>query len=725
MTDAQSPPQPLPATPEVLAKVLERRPVLWVGEGVSVAAGHPSRSKLVEVMVKACDDPLDTSRPFYAVADAFVASMGRVTLAELLRQHHQPERPPTAAHRALARLARAGCFRAIVTTNHDRLVEQALREEGVSYEVLPPAPAVSDEVALYVLKLEGSFEDWVSITVSGRAQAVAGQDYPFLQDDVSMLLREEPVLFVGAGLSDPRLLRWIAALSEDEAADLKPWRALMRRETWDAALSCRYDDGGIERNARDALARARIRPLLLDSEAEVPGLLAEVADVLAPSIQAEPIMRFGELRLKDFRGFEDCKMAFPEERLAVLVGVNGAGKSTVLDGIALLLARFVREIRKLGDLPSPTKQDIRYEEKQAKLVALVEIGDRSQRWQLTVDPPERSASLHAGRREPAPGPVISDSGFDARDIQQRVLDDDEASVPLICYYPSSRAMVRQPLRDPSSRVELGQVSAYDQAFSSGPGPFEDFLSWFRFEEDYENEMKVRGEGSANPRLHAVRTAVERFMSTLPGGRFSNLRAERAAPSEASFATLEHTSLVIDKAGQPLALDQLSDGERTLLLLVADIARRLALANPGRPDPLSGSGIVLIDEIELHLHPAWQRAVIRGLRRTFPGIQFIIATHSPQVLSQVPAQCVILLDGFQVAGASPPTFGRDSNSILEEVMSVPARPREMAARLQAVGRLIDEERLEEARAALDEVAAVLGVDDTEVVRLRTLLSFMSD
>jgi predicted ATP-binding protein involved in virulence len=269
-----------------------------------------------------------------------------------------------------------------------------------------------------------------------------------------------------------------------------------------------------------------------------------------------------------------------------------------------------------------------------------------------------------------------------------------------------------------------QLHAYDQALSAELGPFQDFVQWFRLEEDIENEARARGERVTSPHLDAVRAAVERFMSTLPGARFSNLRAERTAV-DVSSSSLEQSSLVVDKAGQRLALDQLSDGERTLLLLVADVARRLAIANPGRPDPLSGSGLVLIDEVELHLHPGWQRAVLPGLRRTFPGLQLIVATHSPQVLSRVPSESVILLSGFQVAGAAPPTYGRDSNAILEEVMSVPERPEEMKARLKDVGRLIDEGLLVEARAALDQVTAQLGNSDAEVVRLGTLIEFLDE
>ena len=69
-------------------------------------------------------------------------------------------------------------------------------------------------------------------------------------------------------------------------------------------------------------------------------------------------------------------------------------------------------------------------------------------------------------------------------------------------------------------------------------------------------------------------------------------------------------------------------------MVGDLARRLAIANDGRVDALSGSGIVLIDEIELHLHPAWQRDILPRLMATFPNVQFFVTTHSPLVLAQL-------------------------------------------------------------------------------------------
>ena len=138
-------------------------------------------------------------------------------------------------------------------------------------------------------------------------------------------------------------------------------------------------------------------------------------------------------------------------------------------------------------------------------------------------------------------------------------------------------------------------------------------------------------------------------------------------------------MVVKKSEQTLYFDQLSDGEKCLLAMTGDIARRLAMANPYADNPLQGGGVVLIDEIELHLHPGWQRRVVPALERTFPNVQFILTTHSPQVLSSVAREQIVLLSGFQAVSRLPYTEGRDSNAILSELMGVPIGQRTRARR----------------------------------------------
>ncbi|RYF31095.1 MAG: AAA family ATPase, partial [Comamonadaceae bacterium] len=117
-------------------------------------------------------------------------------------------------------------------------------------------------------------------------------------------------------------------------------------------------------------------------------------------------------------------------------------------------------------------------------------------------------------------------------------------------------------------------------------------------------------------------------------------------------------LRVSKQGEELYLDQLSDGERSLLAIVADLVRRLSLANPELEDPLKGAGVVLIDEIELHLHPTWQRNVIEKLRTTFPNIQFIATTHSPFVIQSLRPGELINLD--------PDEFGEYADKSIEDI-----------------------------------------------------------
>ncbi len=437
------------------------------------------------------------------------------------------------------------------------------------------------------------------------------------------------------------------------------------------------------------------------------------------SATGEGSMRLKALELQNFRGFKELRLQLPEDNLAVLVGVNGAGKSTVLDAVAFFLERFVHRARR-DSLDFYETQigidDIRRGASGVTLSAMVEFEGEEWRWSVNIE-----------RARPRAWKV---EGLSATThvFENRLEHDERASVPVLCAYPAIRGMHREvESATQTLSYTLAQFYAYEGAFARERGPFQGFVRWFRLEEDLENETRARSDGTyQSPRLQAVRAGIERFMSELSAGRFSNLRAERAASAERDlFAPPEKTSLVVDKSGERLALEQLSEGERITLLLVADLAWRLSIANPSLPDPLTGSGIVLIDEVDLHLHPQWQRAVLPGLRKAFPNLQFIVTTHSPQVLSRVPSRNVILLKDFQVVGATPPTFGRDANSILEEVMALPARPEEAAARIAAVSRLIDDGKLDEARRALADLSSWLGTsDDPEVVRLGTLIDFLT-
>ena len=134
-----------------------------------------------------------------------------------------------------------------------------------------------------------------------------------------------------------------------------------------------------------------------------------------------------------------------------------------------------------------------------------------------------------------------------------------------------------------------------------------------------------------------------------------------------------------ETGKPetLSLDQLSGGYRIMLAIAADLARRMAQGNPHLDDPLASEAVVLIDEVDLHLHPRWQQRVLTDLTETFPNAQFVVSTHSPQVLTTVRPERIVELhreDGRIVAGQSAgPIYGAAAGDVLAVAMGVDERP----------------------------------------------------
>lgn len=199
----------------------------------------------------------------------------------------------------------------------------------------------------------------------------------------------------------------------------------------------------------------------------------------------------------------------------------------------------------------------------------------------------------------------------------------------------------------------------------------------------------------------------------------------------SFTGLSHVGL--DRNSDPITLKalkgnnfinsvQMSDGEKGLLALVGDMARRLMQLNPDMQNPLEGTGIVLIDEIDLHLHPQWQRTLIPGLVKTFPNIQFILTTHSPQILSQVEYGKIYQLKQDEASIDVEELrfiYGYDSNRILEEIMATDDRPNEIKEKFSEIYKMIDKNEFNSARKHIQDLQRKIGAD-SELDRMNMIL-----
>ena len=398
-------------------------------------------------------------------------------------------------------------------------------------------------------------------------------------------------------------------------------------------------------------------------------------------------MKVTSLRLTNVRAIETVEFRF-QPGFNLIVGVNGVGKTTLLRALGVCLSGIVKQSNALRtQVESFGVDDIQIGAGALTVECRARIG-RGDHTYLVHKPREKSVpqSKKAGmpreqvHRTPEKAEFIGSAPIPA-------IENEREGRPLALLFATNRAVPsdRAPTKGSASG---GIAAAYADAFSSRELRLAEFASWMRVQEAMKAEKP-----SAKRLLNALERAVKRF---LPG--YSKLRVEGD----------RRPVLVINRGKTPLEARQLSDGERGSLALVLDLTRRLAQANPEKTDPAkSAEAVVLIDEIDLHLHPKWQRQIVPNLTATFPRCQFIVTTHSPQIVAAVEPEQVLLLTATGVIRPDR-TFGMDSNWILRHLMEADDRPAGAAKHIQLVEALIKKDAFERARAAITQ-AKRKGID----------------
>ncbi len=441
-------------------------------------------------------------------------------------------------------------------------------------------------------------------------------------------------------------------------------------------------------------------------------------------------MRIDRLELKNFKKYAEQTFEFPRAHdsqpgngsFHVLIGDNGSGKTSILDAAAVALGVWLEHVP--DSLLNSSRRRLTADQK--RLVA-IEQGDRMQFQKVLETTSIRATgtildsvnktwvqSLNVGETK------VSKAGKEdvlplIWSAYERIHRGELLTLPVLCYYGAGRTWrahnERRKLKNGLANKWEAYYDCLNDRIRTG-----DLTPWFRSE----HIAMGNRQGRYRPGFEAVRRAI---CDCVPG-------AERIWYD----GDLEEIVLSIEGNSQPFG--NLSAGQRGLLALVADLAIKMVTLNnylvpPGalgiEDEPLprvlaQTPGVVLIDELDVHLHPSWQRIIVEKLRTTFPSIQFITTTHSPQIIGEVPScEIIVLADG----GSSTPlrTFGIDSSRILEETMDSPARNSMVDSLLKNLFALVDREDFDEARKALAEVEAKLGEDDPEVTRARSLMAFL--
>jgi predicted ATP-binding protein involved in virulence len=431
-------------------------------------------------------------------------------------------------------------------------------------------------------------------------------------------------------------------------------------------------------------------------------------------------MRIDRLELTNFKGFRELAVEL-HPHFTLLIGENGSGKTTLLDALAVaagiwlvnppdtMLSNSGRNILRNEIRLEPEQKGDRVQFSERLPVSVRATGAIGQHQNVTW-----VRQIRQGGRRTTNADAEAALGY-VKEIYGQDQSGQHVLCPVLAYYGAGRAWLPSNERIP--KVKHGPARRWATFYDcfNERIRFDELRRWFQ------RETTERGNrrGRWRPGFEVVRRAI---LECVPG-------------AEDVWFDVDLDQIVLSIEGNAQPFKNLSAGQRMMLALVADLAIKAVTQNaflvPADDLPSGGElpavlrqtpGLVLIDELDVHLHPKWQRHVATDLKRTFPAIQFVGTTHSPQVIGEVAREEVRVLEGGEVTIPSR-SFGMDSSRVLAEVMNADVRDPDVGVLLARLFSLIDKEDFGGARSLLREVEARLGAEDPEVTRANTLMHFL--
>ncbi|MDE7313339.1 MAG: AAA family ATPase [Eubacterium sp.] len=409
-------------------------------------------------------------------------------------------------------------------------------------------------------------------------------------------------------------------------------------------------------------------------------------------------MRLEWIEFVNFRAIEAARLEL-NGKSTILFGINGTGKSSILRAVNLLYANIINQIvnrKELKQSYAIQLADIKYGKKDTLIKASFDIENDHV-------PYHRGMIRNNGKKYHDTMHLKKIAGL----YQEKYISDrEQKDIPVFANYGTNRLVLDIPLRIRTHHT-FDIYSAFEKAIENKID-FRTFFEWYRNQEDYENEKKIETENLAykDRSLECVRKAILSMLD-----RCGNLRVARKPRLE----------MKIDKENISLNVSQMSDGEKCTMALFGDLARRLALANPKKENPLLGEGVVLIDEIELHMHPSWQRKVLSVLKHTFPHIQFLITTHSPIVLSEVDENYNLFFTSYENGSVEiekmPQLNGYDANAVLEQFMDTKCLNAETERFVHSIYEDIEQKDYQSAAGKISRLAAITNENHPDVIMAR--------
>ncbi|MFB2538695.1 MULTISPECIES: AAA family ATPase [unclassified Acinetobacter] len=488
-------------------------------------------------------------------------------------------------------------------------------------------------------------------------------------------------------------------------------------------------------------------------------------------------MKIKQLQLKNYGRFDDLTIAFAptaekKSNVTIIVGNNGAGKSQILQALATGLSWFIELLKDsngIGNLPNHLSIKNGKSDVLIKITAQDEYRSKNISWEISsFKQQDFRGNSSFNYREDGLKDLI---GNYVKGFRKGLIH----NLPLVALSGDTRNNQKWNHENLDESFTANILTGYENSLTMNNSFFQ-FIQWFRDNEDVENEEILR-KLDENSQLNAnyshsiqllrleeqeiknrldfavglekakmynqlsyiqeqIFRAEQAFQKiTLNLDSYKNsvnfegrksLNAVRVAIEE--FTGLKNPkirrqgtpTMIVEKDGQELDVNQLSQGEKSLLALVGDIARRLAILNPSLENPLLGEGVVMIDEVDLHLHPKWQHDLIDKLVRTFPKVQFILTTHSPLIVSDRADVLVYVLDDGELYETGN-IYGADANALLNDVFDVPPRTPEIEEKFNEILRDLSEKNIESAEEKVKKLAQVIAPNSEQLFKVKLLLA----
>ena len=434
-------------------------------------------------------------------------------------------------------------------------------------------------------------------------------------------------------------------------------------------------------------------------------------------------MKINRLEIKNFKKFSEYTLDL-HPQFTLLIGDNGTGKTSILDALAIAAGvwlvnspdttlnnsrrNILRSEIRLESISTDTITQF-IEHKPTQIKAIGKINGEPIQWLRQI---KKNSSRTSNTEAKEALNIISK-------LFKQIESGDKIWLPVMAYYGAGRSWLPFNQRDPKAITKTSPSRRWDAFYDCFEERIRiaDLHTWFQ----KEAIAAVNRQGKMRPSYEVVKLAILRCIPN----------------AENIWYDPERSQIVISIQNNPQPFSNLSAGQKMMVALVADLAIKIVTQNaaflPKEIDPdnqalpqilQQTSGLVLIDEIDVHLHPKWQRQVVDDLKNTFPAIQFVCTTHSPQVLGQLQSEEIRLLhnesQGSQFAITPQKGLGMDSSWILENIMGALSRDPETTEKLDHIFNLIDQNDYASAREKIACLAEERGGIFPELQQATTLL-----